>query len=106
MTQPQNKSTKRKHLPGPTNYITSTVGKNGKNREMDIINIISLLKLRRLDPYYKTKLNRLKISHTSSQNFTEELETCIYDFQKCIQGENKADGIVSPAGSTILYGWR
>lgn len=103
MTQPQQTSTKRKHLPGPTNYIFNTVGKNGQNREMDIKNIISLLNLRRLDPYYKSKLIRLTIPQTSSPSLAEELETCIYDFQKCIQGVNKADGIVSPTGSTILY---
>ncbi|WDE07721.1 L,D-transpeptidase [Thalassomonas viridans] len=103
MTHPKQLAPKRKHLPEPTNSIVNSVGKNGVNAEMDVKNIINLLNLRKLDSYYKLKLIRLKIPQRDSSHLAEELTSCIYDFQKCIQGANKADGIVSPAGTTILY---
>jgi hypothetical protein len=103
MSQENCPTPKKKHNIGTTNYILNKVGREGKNRKADIRSIISLLENRKKDPYYREKLFRLKIPTSCSSNFIHELTQCISDFQASIQGKSKADGIVSPSGSTILY---
>ena len=94
---------KKKHDIGTANYIFNKVGKGGTNSNTDIRSIISLLENRKKDPYYREKLFRLKIPNSCSENIIQELTQCISDFQASIQGRAKADGVVSPSGSTILY---
>ena len=103
MSQSNCQISKNKHKIGINNYISNTVGKGGVNNNIDIRCIISLLETRKKDPYYREKLTRLKIPSACSLNIIDELTQCIFDFQTCIQGRNKADGVVGPNGSTILY---
>jgi hypothetical protein len=103
MSQSNCVTLKNKHNIGTKNFILNKVGKGGTNSYSDIKSIISLLEHRKKDPYYREKLLRLKIPHLCSSDITQELTQCIYDFQTQIQGKSKADGIVSPSGSTILF---
>lgn len=94
---------KKKHNFENRNYIINSVGKGSTNSDIDVRVIVSLLKERKKDPYYQSKLSKLKIPDFCSKDFDKDLIKCISVFQETIQGKGKVDGIVSPKGNTILY---
>lgn len=95
-------SDKKKHSARSNNYIFSRVGKGAPNSIIDIKTVITLLNLRKKDPYYQKKLSRLVIPKSCSNDILGLID-CITEFQRIIQGAAKADGIVGPTGNTILH---
>ncbi len=83
--------------------ISQSVGKGGKNLSKDISVVLQLFRERLKDPYYANKLNSLIVPRADQADIEAKLAKCIEEFQRIIQKTSTPDGLISPAGNTILF---
>ncbi len=83
--------------------ITNKVGINCKNNPSDVKKIIKLLSERKSQSTYRQSLLKMTVPKFGEDQYIAKLINAIKIFQKSFQKMNSPDGVVSPAGNTILF---
>jgi hypothetical protein len=87
----------------PKLTIRGSVGKGGTNNKDDMDVVLELLRVRRGEAWYESKIGTLVVPDAKDPKLVEKLAAVILTFQAKAQEVKAPDGLVVPNGNTILF---